>query len=279
MSESNMKPFLDFQRVGHVAVLTMNRIETMNALSDDDAIDSLVDACTLINGDESIRAAVLTGSGRAFSAGGNLKTIRNQLGAGLGAPVLSQSAYRKGIQRVPLAFQALEVPVIAAVNGYAIGAGNDLACMCDIRIASEKACFAESFVKLGLSPGDGGAWLLPRAMNRSRAMEMIYTGRMITAQQALEWNLVSQVVSPESLMSCALELGQEIAANPPQALRLTKRLMRESEQSSLATVLEMSAAFQALLHHTDDHEQALRVHLEWPRRGSTGTAISASSDF
>ena len=270
-----MKPFLDFQRVGHVAVLTMNRIETMNALSDDDAIDSLVDACTLINGDESIRAAVLTGSGEAFSAGGNLKTIRNQLGAGLGAPVLSQSAYRKGIQRVPLAFQALEVPVIAAVNGYAIGAGNDLACMCDIRIASEKACFAESFVKLGLSPGDGGAWLLPRAMNRSRAMEMIYTGRMISAQQALEWNLVSRVVSPESLMICAMELAQEIAANPPQALRLTKRLMRESEQNSLATVLEMSAAFQALLHHTDDHEQALRGLLERPRRGSAGAVNSA----
>lgn len=271
-----MKPFLDLQRVGHVAVLTMNRIETMNALSDDDAIDSLVDACTLVNGDESIRAVVLTGSGDAFSAGGNLKTIRDQLGAGLGAPLLSQQAYRKGIQRVPLAFQALEVPIVAAVNGYAIGAGNDLACMCDIRIASEKACFAESFVKLGLAPGDGGAWLLPRAMNRSRAMEMIYTGRMITAQQALEWNLVSRVVSPDKLMACTMELAQEIAANPSQALRLTKRLMRESEQSTLATMLEMSAAFQALLHHTDDHEQALQDFLARPRREAPGATTNTS---
>ncbi len=252
-----MQPFLDFQLSGHVATLTMNRPETRNALSDNDAVESLVAACERINDDESIRVAIVTGCGDTFSAGGNLKTIRDAMGAGLGSPVLSQQAYRRGIQRIPLAFHALDVPAIAAINGHAIGAGNDLACMCDIRIASENARFAENFVKLGLAPGDGGAWLLPRAIGRSRAREMAFTGRTIDARQALEWGLVSRVVAREDLLPQAMALAREIASNSSQALRLTKRLMRESENNRLDTILEMSAAFQALLHHTDEHDRAL----------------------
>ncbi len=254
---TGLRPFLDIQVSEHVAVVTMNRPETRNALSDDDAVESLVAACQRFHADESIRAVILTGCADTFSAGGNLKTLRDAMGSGLGRPMLSQQAYRAGIQRVPLAFHALDVPTIAAVNGHAIGAGNDLVCMCDIRIASENARFAENFVKLGLAPGDGGAWLLPRAIGMSRAREMAFTGRTIDARQALEWGLVSRVVPREELLPQAMALAREIACNPSQALRLTKRLMRESEHSRLDTVLEMSAAFQALLHHTDAHDQAL----------------------
>ena len=119
--------------------------------------------------------------------------------------------YRRGIQRLTLALFNLEVPVIAAVNGHAIGAGLDLACMCDIRIASEKAKFAESFIKLGIIPGDGGAWLLPRIVGMSRAAELAFTGDMIDAQQALAWNLVSRVVPHDELMPAARELAGRIA--------------------------------------------------------------------
>jgi len=252
-----MTPFLQLTRDGHVAVLTMNRSETRNAISDPDAIEALLQACAEINADREVRSVVLTGTGSAFSSGGNVKTLREQVGTGLGAPVNSRYAYRDGIQRVPRALYELEVPIIAAVNGHAIGAGNDLACMCDIRIASTNARFACSFIKLGLLPGDGGAWLLPRVVGRSRAAELAYTGRAIDAQEALAYGLVSRVVLPQELMPTAMALAQEIAAQPGHALRLTKRLLREAEHSRLDTLLEISAGFQALAHHTEEHEQLL----------------------
>jgi enoyl-CoA hydratase/carnithine racemase len=252
-----MREFLKFEKIGHVAVATMNRPQTRNALSDADAIAGLVAMCEAVNRDLSVRVLVLTGAGPAFSSGGNLKTLRDTVGTGLGEPAQSRYAYRDGIQRVPLALYELEVPTIAAVNGPAYGAGNDLACMCDIRIASETAVFAESFVKLGLLPGDGGAWLLPRAVGMSRACEMSFTGEPVDAQQALAWGLVSSVVPADELMPAALALAQRIAANPAHALRMTKRLLREGQHTRLSSLLEMSAGFQALAHHTEEHEAAL----------------------
>jgi enoyl-CoA hydratase/carnithine racemase len=170
--------------------------------------------------------------------------------------------YRRGIQQLPLALFNLEVPVIAAVNGAAIGAGLDLACMCDIRIASERAKFAESFVRLGIIPGDGGAWLLPRIVGLSRAAELTFTGQTIDAQQALDWNLVSRVVPHDALLATARGLAQAIVANPPHAVRLAKRLLREGMHCRLDTLLEMSAAYQALSHQTADHREAVAAFIE-----------------
>lgn len=252
-----MNSFLDLKREGAVALITMNRPETRNAISDDDAVQAVVEMCETLNHDTSIRAAILTGAGSSFSSGGNLKTLRDKMGSGLGQPIRSRQAYRGGIQRVPLALGSLEVPIIAAVNGPALGAGNDLACLCDIRIASERAVFAATFVKLGLIPGDGGAWLLPRVVGMSRACELAFTGDTIDARQALQWGLVSQVVPADDLLATATELAQRIACNSGHALRMTKRLLRESIHSRMDTILEMSAGFQALAHHTAEHEAAL----------------------
>ena len=256
-----MKEFLRLERHGHILLVTMNRPETRNALSDDGVVDEFLACCEQINNDLSIRAVVLTGAGPAFSSGGNLKSIRDKMGAGLGEPPLSRQAYRHGIQKLPLAWCDLEVPTIAAINGPAYGAGNDLATMCDIRIASEAAEFSETFVKLGLVAGDGGAWLLPRAVGLSRACEMAFTGDAIDAAQALEWGLVSQVVPADELLKAAVGLAERIAANPGHALRMTKRLIREGQHMRLGALLEMSAAFQALAHHTADHEAALENFL------------------
>jgi enoyl-CoA hydratase/carnithine racemase len=134
--------------------------------------------------------------------------------------------------------------------------------MCDIRVAAENAKFAESFVKLGIIPGDGGAWLLPRLIGLARASEISYTGEVIAAQQALEWGLVSRVVPADRLLPTANEIAQRIAANPPHAVRLTKRLLREAMHTRLDTLLEMAAAFQALSHQTDDHKEAVSAFLE-----------------
>jgi enoyl-CoA hydratase/carnithine racemase len=163
---------------------------------------------------------------------------------------------------LPLLFQALEVPVIAAVNGPAIGAGCDLSCMCDIRIAGEGAKFAESFVKLGIIPGDGGAWLLPRIVGFSKAVELSLTGDMIDAAEAKRIGLVSEVVPDAELMTKAKEIAAKIASNPPHAVRMTKRLLREGQTADLKNILELSAAMQALAHATKDNDEAINAFIE-----------------
>ena len=204
---------------------------------------------------------VLTGAGPVFSSGGNVKDMQKYQGNTIPTEVI-RDEYRHGIQRIPKALYPLDVPVIAAVNGPAIGAGLDLTCMCDIRIASETALFAESFVRVGIVPGDGGAWLLPRVVGMSKACEMSFTGEAIKAPEALACGLVSRVVPPDQLMPEAMALAQKIAANPGTVLRMTKRLLREGEKSSLESLLELSAAYQAIAHHTADHHEAVRAFVE-----------------
>jgi enoyl-CoA hydratase/carnithine racemase len=244
-------------RDGHIESWTLNLPDQRNPITGDDLVDALVDAVAGVNADSQVRCVILTGAGKAFSSGGNIKDIqagRSYFGA---PPFQSADGYRKGIQRVPTALYHCEVPVIAAVNGAAIGAGCDLALMCDLRIASTRAVFAESFVKLGLIPGDGGAWLLPRAIGPARAAEMTLTGDAVDAQQALACGLVSQVVEPEQLLDAAHALASRIAVNPPLAVRMAKRLLREGQHQSLESTLELSAALQALAHHTRDHKEAV----------------------
>ena len=252
-----MGNFLKYEQRGAVVTLTMDNPDKRNALSGQYQAPDFEDACARINADMEVRCVILTGAGRAFSAGGDIFAMRDRTGLSAGTPAEIRRNYRNGIQRIPRAFYYLEVPTIAAVNGPAIGAGCDLATMCDIRIASEHAKFAESFVKLGIIPGDGGAWFLPRAVGMSKALEMAFTGDTIDAQEALSCGLVSKVVPADDLMTAANELADRIAVNPGHALRMTKRLMRESAGASLDTVLEMSAAFQALAHNTEEHMAAV----------------------
>ena len=256
-----MASFLKIQRDGAIQILTMSQPETRNALTCNTAVDELVEACSAIRLDTSIRVVVLTAEGPVFSSGGNVKDMLRFQNQKL-LPETIREEYRNGIQRLPRALYNLDVPVICAINGPAIGAGLDLTCMCDIRIASEKATFAESFVKVGIVPGDGGAWLLPRAVGMSKAAEMAFTGDSLSAQEALACGLVSRVVAPEKLMEEALKLANKIAANPGGVLRMTKRLLREGERSTLDSLLEISAGYQAIAHMTPDHHEAVNAFIE-----------------
>lgn len=256
-----MPDFLHYAQQGHIVTLTMNDPERRNPLTGNTAVEEFLAAIARIENDRSVRAVILTGAGKAFSSGGNVKDMERQASGAVSAMQIRQE-YRQGIQRLPLALFNLEVPVVAAVNGAAIGAGLDLACMCDLRIASTHAKFAESFVKLGIIPGDGGAWLLPRIVGLSRAAELTFTGQAIDAEQALAWNLVSRVVAPEELLPTAQALAEQIAANPPHAVRMAKRLLREGMHARLDSVLELSAAFQAMSHQTADHAEAVAAFLE-----------------
>ncbi|HBF64346.1 MAG TPA: enoyl-CoA hydratase [Gammaproteobacteria bacterium] len=254
--------FLRREFSDHVLTLTMSSPDTRNALTGAEQFDDFVQTCAEINDDMSIRAVVLTGEGSAFCAGGNVKDMRDRAGMFSGDPFDQAGAYRMGIQRIPRAIQSLNVPIIAAVNGPAVGAGCDLATMCDIRVASTKAMFAESFVQLGLIPGDGGAWFLPRAVGFSNASLMALTGDPVKADEALRIGLVSKVVEAEELVATAQAIAARIAGNPPHAVRLTKQLLRGSERNSLDEMLDKSAAFQAICHAEPDHHEAIAAFFD-----------------
>ena len=251
------------ETIGKVAILRLNRPETLNAIGTLQDCDDLVAAIDAIGDDRRISAMILTGNGRAFSAGGNLKAMQDKTGIGpMDQPDGTRANYRRGVQRITRALLDCEVPAIAAINGHAVGLGCDLACLCDIRLAGQSALFACSFIKVGLVPGDGGAWSLARVVGYAMAAELFFTGDRFDAARARDIGLVSRVVADAELMTEALALAQRIAANPARALRLTKRLLREAQTARMSEILELSAAFQALAHETSDHKEAVAAFLE-----------------
>lgn len=258
-----MSEFLKFEKTGGIVVLTMNSPETRNALSSIEICEEFQDRCKEIERDPSVNALILTGAGPSFCAGGDIKKMRDRSGFAPAKTVIdTRDSYRRSIHLIPKALYNLEVPTIAAINGAAIGAGLDLACMCDMRISASNAVFAESFVKLGIVPGDGGAWFLPRIVGYSMASEMALTGVQIDAEEARRIGLVSRVVDGAELMNTAFELAGRIDAMPGRTVRLTKRLLRDSGQVSLDHHLEMAGAFQTIVHETEDHREALAAVFE-----------------
>lgn len=260
---SEMAKPLDIATDGGVQTWTMNLPEVGNAITGPEVIEAFEDAIDAVNADTTIGAVILTGAGHIFSSGGNVKDMAEKKGlfADEGAP--QRQGYSDGIQRIPRAMRRLEVPIIAAVNGAAVGAGCDLTLMCDIRIAAESAFFAESFVQLGLIPGDGGAWFLQRIVGYQRAAQMTFTGDRVHAPTALEWGLVSQVVADDALLDEARSLADRIARNPGHSLRMAKRLLAESQTSTLDQALHLAAAMQPLAHLTDEHRERVA---RWAKR-------------
>ena len=253
---------LIIERLDGIAIVKLNDTNTRNALSPR-VVDGLLAFLNEAKGDEDLRCIVLTGTGSTFCSGGNLLDMRDGTDAMFrGSPAQMQNAYRRGIQQIPLTFNALEVPVVAALNGPAIGAGCDLACMCDIRIASDKALFAESFLRVGLISGDGGAWFLPQVVGLARAMDMALTCRSVDAELAERWGLVTSLVPAEELLEEAINIARTIAAFPPISTRLNKRLIRRSLGLSLDESLELAASFQAIVQSTQDQKKAVSAMLD-----------------
>jgi enoyl-CoA hydratase/carnithine racemase len=251
-----------FEKNGPLVQLTINRPDTRNPLGEEGDGELFAEACARINADREVRCVILTGAGSAFSAGGNVKAMRERSGSFAGAGVHIRERYRNGIHRIVRSLWGVEVPMIAAVNGPAIGLGNDVACLADMRIAADNAIFGATFLRIGLVPGDGGAWILPRTIGHARAAELFFTGDTIDAQTALSWGLVSRVVPAAQLMDDADALAARICRQPPDVLRMTKRMMRESQSVSFDTIMEMSAAMQSLAHLTEDHHEAVAAFFE-----------------
>ena len=257
-----MSQFIQTSIDSGVATLRFNNPDKRNAISSLDQCIEMADALSAVNADTSVKVAILTGNGASFCAGGNIKDMKAKTGFMAGSPVEMAENYRNGIHRIPLAFDMLEVPVIAAVNGHAMGAGLDIACMCDMRIASEEAVFSEVFVRLGIISGIGGAWFLPRIIGQARAAELAFSGRILNAADALGWGLVSETVAPNALMPRAKEIALSMAQHSGVALRYYKRLLKMGARQDLRGALDATAALQALAHTTPEHDAAVDRMLE-----------------
>ncbi len=253
---------LKVERDGPITTLTIDRADTMNPLGALGDGDEFRATCDSINRDMEVCCVILTGAGRAFSAGGDIKAMQSKTGTFGGSPPAISDGYRDNIHLMLRALHGLRVPVVAAVNGPAIGLGCDVACLADIRIASDKAKFGVTFLKLGIIPGDGGTWILPRVIGMSRAAELFYTGDVIDAATAEDWGLVSRVVAHDDLLAEAQALAAKIASMPPHSLRQSKMLLRQGQQVNYDTALEMAANTQAMMHHTDDHAEGVAALIE-----------------
>lgn len=252
---------LKVSREGAVVTLTIDDPGTRNALSPK-LTQQLVAALDEINADMSVGAAILTAEGSVFCAGGNIKDMYARTNHFAGNASEIRRTYLHGVQTIARGLYGCEVPVIAAVNGPAMGAGMDFATMCTIRIASEKAKFAESFIKLGLTSAAGGAWFLNRAIGTSAAAEMTLTGDTIDAQMAKEMGLISRIVPHEKLLEEANDIAARIVRHPMHSIRLNTRLLRDSARSDLPTALELAAALQAIVQQTDDQHEAVAAVIE-----------------
>jgi 2-(1,2-epoxy-1,2-dihydrophenyl)acetyl-CoA isomerase len=242
-----------------IAQLTLNRPERLNALGGT-LRDDLLDAITRAAADPQVRVMVITGAGRGFCSGGDVKAMNEARERGREGQLVDKFAPSR--DRTLLAMRDAPQPIIAAVNGPAAGAGMNLALGCDVRIASTAATFSQAFVKRGLHPDWGGTYFLPRAVGMAKACELIFTGEIIDAPEALRLGLVGRVVAPEELLPTARELARKIAAGPPVAIRLAKRALYRNLETDLRAALEFETFAQNVCRETDDAAEGIRAFVE-----------------
>lgn len=246
------------EKKGRVGLITLNRPEVRNAFNMA-MIDRWHEALEEANRDDEIRVVVVTGAGKAFCAGGDLNEIQENA---VKSAIERKDFLWKGVHKVAFTLQEMDKPVIAAVNGSAFGAGLDMALLCDIRLASSKAKFSESYVKVGLVPGNGGTYLLPKLVGMSKAMEMFLTASVLDAEEAKQIGLVNQVYSPEELLDKAMEMAETIAAGPPIQMGMIKRQLLQSMNGSLKEHLDYASSNMAVVMDTEDRVEGFNAFVE-----------------
>ena len=241
-----------------LATITLDRPEARNAYSDE-MCRQLVAALDQAEQNEKVRCAILTGNGQAFHAGGDVKAMKTRSGMFAGDPNELRRRYLDGIQSVPRRIANFRKPLFAAINGAAIGAGLDLACMCDIRIAAASAKMGSTFAAVGLVPGDGGAFFLARTVGFPRALEMMMNARILKSDEALHIGLVHEVVDDDQLIDATRERAAKMAALPAAAVQLTKRCAYQSWPGDMHGALELAATYQGIAQNHPDHLNALGI--------------------
>ncbi len=232
-----------------------------NALSSE-VIESLTKTLREADRNPDVRVIVLSGRGKAFCAGGDVKAMKDKTGMFAGESFELRNRYHFGIQEIPRTIESLQKPIIAMINGAAIGAGCDLVAMCDLRYASTKAKFGETFTKLSLVPGDGGPYFLTRAIGHTRASEMYLTGDIYDAKTMKDFGLINEVVEHETLKDYVQKIATKIAANAPGAVQLTKLALKQSLNSNLNDHLNLMSAYQGISQRMNDHHEGIAALLD-----------------
>jgi len=250
-----MSDQLQFDVHERIATLTLTRPEKLNAFTQE-MIDAWAAALTECRDDDNVHAIVVTGAGRAFCAGGDLGEMRERIEQ---TPFEQKDFIWNHVHRIATTLELLDKPVIAAVNGTANGAGMDMALMCDLRFAAESATFAEGYVKLGLVPGDGGAYFLPRLVGTAKALELLWTGDSVTAHEALELGIVTRVFPDAELLDQTYAFAQRVINNPTMAVRAIKRLVYQGQRSDLRTHMDAVSSLMGITGSSEDHREAIQA--------------------
>jgi enoyl-CoA hydratase/carnithine racemase len=247
---------------GGVVVVTLAQPEIRNAITGEDMIEELLDALDEAETNPEVSVVVVDAEGPAFSAGGNVKDMAAREGLFSGNPAEMTEKYRDTIQQLTRLMATTDLVTIASVNGPAVGAGFDLVLGCDLRFGSRNARFAHTFIEMGIIPGDGGAWLLPRVVGWQRATELALTARFITSAEAESYGVLLEVVPEDKLAERVMAVAQSIASKPRPAVVMAKRLLRQARSMDLDGFLEFSAALQAIAHSTPEHQAAVADYVE-----------------
>jgi 2-(1,2-epoxy-1,2-dihydrophenyl)acetyl-CoA isomerase len=242
-----------------IATALLNRPEKKNALSED-MLRGLERALRQSQEDPAVRVFILTGAGDAFCSGGDLGRRAKEGEGTAPTPLQRKSRLQQVTHRVALAAEEFDKPLIAAVNGPAAGAGMDLALMCDLRFAARSARFAEAYIRVGLIPGNGGCYFLPRVVGTASALEMLWTGDFIGADEAFRIGLVNRVFDDDQLTAGTLAFAARLADGPPLQQRLIKRLVYQSLRTDLRTSLELVSSHMAVVQSTDDYREAMQAY-------------------
>jgi len=242
--------------------ITMFDPDTRNAITGEETIEALLDGLDEAETDPTVTVVVLDAEGPAFSSGGNVKDMAAREGLFAGSPNEMTERYRSTIQQLTRFLATTDLVTIAMVNGPAVGAGFDLVLGCDLRYGSRNARFAHTFIEMGIIPGDGGAWLLPRVVGWQRATELALTARFITSAEAEAYGVLLEVIPENDLHERVMDTARAIAAKPRPAVVMAKRLLRQARSMDLDGFLEFSAALQAIAHTTPEHENAVNDYVE-----------------
>lgn len=254
-----MNEDLVFTTAGRIATIRLNRPAKSNAFTRE-MIDDWHRALVECRDNDEINVVVLTGTGsKAFCAGGDVGRMRDPADL---TPLGRKQKLFDHIHRIPLVLEDMDKPFIVAVNGAATGAGMDMALMGDIRFAAESARFGETYVKLGLVPGDGGAYFLPRLVGIPKALELMWTGDLIDAQEALRLGIVNRVLPDEELMPATYAFAERLAHGPTLAIRMTKRAIYQSARQDLRSALDLISSHMGVITTTEDHQEAVKAFAE-----------------
>ncbi|GAW93041.1 enoyl-CoA hydratase/isomerase family protein [Calderihabitans maritimus] len=256
---------LIYEKKEPFAILKLNRPESLNAFSVS-MLKGWAEALQDAQKDPEIRVIIVTGTGKAFCAGGDVKTMLagkgfvagDDKGEHWGELALDRkNALWKLVHQVPLTLEQVDKPVIASINGVAVGAGLDMALMCDLRIAADNVKLSAGYVKVGLVPGDGGAYFLPRLVGTAKALELLWTGDFIDAKEAERIGLVNKVVPAEQLEQATMELAQKIADAPPICVQMIKRAVYQGLKMDLRAALDLISSQMAIVTEMQDHREGV----------------------